>query len=219
MPLDPHSRPALMRRLAGTLGLSSVGLLAIALGVFASLDPEFHPLQDYVSKLGARGQPHALGWNLLGFVAPGVLFTGFGIAYGRLLQDRTVGVLLALFGIGFATAGVPIDLGDEASSLSKAHIVALCLGLGAFLLCLARMTHRPSLGRWVHRSASVAATLLVLAMAGQVAQLWAMPVTHRLVFAVVFVWLATTSIRLLREPLDLAGRHETARTEAQGSPG
>jgi hypothetical protein len=35
-------------------------------------------------------------------------------------------------------------------------------------------------------------------MVGQAVQLWSMPLTHRLVFFVVFGWVAITSIRLLR---------------------
>jgi len=181
----------------------ALGLFAVALVVFSSLNREFDPLQDYVSKLGALGQPHALGWNLIGFMSVGVLLTGFGLAYGHFLQDRLVSILLALFGIGFAVMGVPVDLGDEGSGLSKAHIAAICLGLAAYMICLARMAHLPSFGRSIRSKANVAATILLLSIGGQVARLWSKPVTHRLVFAVVFLWVAITSISLLNDPTHL----------------
>lgn len=187
-----------MHRLAAMLGISAVGLFGFALVVLSGLNPGFNPLDDYVSKLGAVGQPYALWWNVIGFVVVGALLAGFGLTYGRILQDRFVGVLLALFGVGFGTAGVPIDLGDGSSPLSKAHVVAICLGLAAWMFGLARMAYLPSLGKSTHSSAKIAAALLVLPMLGQGAQLWSMPVTHRLVFLVVFGWVAITSIRLLR---------------------
>jgi len=197
-----------MRKAAGILGLSAVGLLASALAVFSFLNPQFHPMQDYVSKLGAVGQPYALWWNLTGFVAVGLLLVGFGLAYGRLLGDRQVSILLVLFGIGFAATGVPIVLGDREAGISKAHVVAVCAGLAAYLACLAKLGYLRSFGHTVRRSANVAATLVVVSMVGQALRFWSMPVTHRLVFAVVFGWLGTTSIRLLREPRRLAGDAE-----------
>jgi hypothetical protein len=126
-------------------------------------------------------------------------YSGFGLVYGHVLQDRLLSVLLALFGAGFAAAGVPVELGDEGAPLSKAHVVAICLGLAAWLFGLARMAHLRSLGNAVHSSANLAATLLVLPIVGHGMQLWPMPVTHRLVFLVVFGWLAITSARLLRD--------------------
>jgi hypothetical membrane protein len=186
-----------MHRLAAMLGISAVSLFGLSLVVFSGLNPNFNLLDDYVSKLGAVGQPYALWWNVIGFVMVGVLLAGFGLAYGSILQSRLVGVLLALFGIGFGAAGVPIELGDGSSPLTKAHVVAICLGLAAWLFGLARMAYLPSLGRFTHSSANIAAILLVLPILGQGAQLWSMPVTHRLVFLVVFGWVAITSIRLL----------------------
>jgi Protein of unknown function (DUF998) len=192
-----------MHRLPATLGISAIGLFGLALLVFSSLNPGFDPLGDYVSKLGAEGQPYAFWWNVIGFVAVGALLAGFGWTFGRILRDRLLSVLLALFGVGFGSAGVPIDLTDGGSALSKAHVVAISLGLAAWLCGLARMAHLHSLGKPVHYSANTAAVLVALPIVGQGAQLWSMPVTHRLVFVVVFGWLAVTSIRLLGEAKSL----------------
>jgi hypothetical protein len=201
-----------MHRRAALLGLSAVVLFGCALVVFSSLNPGFDPLEDYVSRLGAVGQPYALLWNIVGFGAVGALLAGFGIAYGHILHDRLVSALLALFGVGFGAAGVPMDLGDGASPASKAHVVAVCLGLAAWLVGLARLAYAPSLDRYTRHSANVAAALVVLPIVGAGAQLWSVPVTHRLVFIVVFGWLATTSITLLTEPARVgAAEHEAVK--------
>lgn len=60
------------------------------------------------------------------------------------------------------------------------------------------MTSLPSLGRVAELDAKIAATLVVLTILGGVAGLWTMPVTHRLVFIVVFGWIVTTSCRRLQ---------------------
>jgi hypothetical protein len=166
--------------------------------LFATLNPGFDPVNDYVSKLGAKGQPYAFWRNLLGFGTVGALILAFGATYGAHLGDRLVGVLLALFGIGFAATSVPVDIADPGSSLSKAHTVAICLGLACFMGALARLAHARSNGQATRRSANAAATLLGVAGFGYLAQLWSMPVAHRLVFGVVFGWMALTAAGLLR---------------------
>lgn len=186
-----------MRYFTASLGLSAVALFGTALLVFASLNPDFHYVEDYVSKLGAQGQPHALWWNLIGFLLVGAILTMFGWAYGQVLQDRLTGVLLAMFGVGFTITALPTDMGDAASALSKAHTVAICLALAAWLFGLARMAHMASLGRFVYCAANTAAILAVVPIVGYGLRLWSMPVTHRLVFAVVFGWIVLTSFRLL----------------------
>jgi hypothetical protein len=186
-----------MHKTTATLGLSAVLIFGITLVVIASLTPEFHFLEDYVSELGAQGQPYALWWNLIGFLLVGMLLAAFGYSYGQVVNDRLVGICLALFGVGFAFTALPIDLGDSASSLSKAHVVAICLGLTGWMFGLARMAQQKTLGKSVRYSANIAASLVVLPMFGFVTGLWSMPLTHRLVFAVVFGWVAFTSFRLL----------------------
>lgn len=184
-------------KLTALVGIFAVSLFGVALAVFSSLNPNFHPAQDYVSKLGAIGQPYALWWNLTGFIAVGLLLAGFGFAYGHYLQDRFVGLLLAMFGIGFAATAIPVDPTDGNAALSKLHVLAICLGLGGWMIGLARMASLSFPRKSTRVMANIAAVLVMLPMFGQVAALWPMPVTHRLVFIVVFGWVAITSIRLL----------------------
>ena len=197
------------QRTTALLGISAVTLFCGALATFALLNSEFHPLESYVSELGARGQPHALWWNLTGFLAVGIALAGFGWNYGRVIRDRPAGILFALFGLGFCTTAVPVETGDGASQLTKAHTVAICLGLAAWTGGLARMTTLGSLDKPVKRTANIAALLLVLPMFFHVAGWVSMPVTHRLVFAVVFGWVLLTSVHLLRND-DRPWRHETS---------
>lgn len=199
----PKNEESEMRYITASLGISAVALFCSAYAVFSFLNPGFRHMDDYVSKLGAEAQPYAHWWNLIGFFSVGIILAGFGSALGRVTQDRLVGVLLTLFGVGFCATALPIDLGDATSSMSKAHTASICLALAAWMLGLARIASLPSLGKAVQSNAKVAATLLVLPILGFVAGFWTMPVTHRLVFTVVFGWIVVTSCRLLWDGCDM----------------
>ena len=188
-----------LRQVTAYLGFASIGLFCGAVALFAWLNPGFGLVQDYVSKLGARGQPFALWWNLVGFASVGLLFAAFGWAYGRILEDRLAGILFTLFGVGYAVTSVPTDLADAASPLSKAHTVTICLALACWLFGLARLGGCTTLRKTERHIANSTAVLLVLPILGFLLGLWSMPVTHRLVFCVVFSWVVVTSVRLLRE--------------------
>lgn len=195
--MNPETHDTQRRRTA-CLGIAAIGLFCAALVIFSALNPQFSLTEDYVSKLGAVGQPYALGWNLVGFLAVGVMLTGFGWAYGRIIDDLLVGVLFTLFGLGFATTGVPTDMTDPRLPISIVHVLAICLGLAAWLFGLARLAGLRSLAKTERTIANVTAVLLVTPMIGFVLGLWSMPVTHRLVFLVVFAWVIVTSFRMLR---------------------
>lgn len=188
----PHQK----HKITAILGFTSVVLFGITLVVIANLTPEFHFLEDYVSELGAQGQPYALWWNLVGFLLVGILLAAFGYSYGRVVNDRLIGICLTLFGIGFAFTALPIELDHSESTLSTAHVLAICLGLAGWMFGLARMAHIKTTEKTVRYSANIAAALVVLPIFGFIAGLWSMPVTHRLVFVVVFGWVAFESIRL-----------------------
>lgn len=146
--------------------------------IIANLTAEFSYLEDFVSELGATDQPFAIWWNLIGFLLVGILLAAFGYNYGRVVDDRLVGICLALFGVGFAATALPIDLADSESALSKAHVVAICIGLAGWMFGSARIVQFKRLEKSVRYSANIAATLVVLPMFGFVAGLWSMPLTH-----------------------------------------
>jgi len=187
----------LKEKTVGIVGLLSVLNLVTAVLVFGYLNNEFSFINDFVSKLGAQGEPNALWFNLAGFVTVGILLFVFGLMYGKLLNDKLLSILLSLFGLGFSFTAIPIDMQLSNTPVSKAHIVAICLGLAFWLFGLSRLGYNEQLKRKVRTRANITAVLLVLSMIGFVFGFWSMPVTHRLVFGIVFGWTALTSVELI----------------------
>lgn len=181
----------------GILGLLSVLILIASLFIFGFSNTNFSFLNDYISKLGAKGEPNSLWFNLFGFITVGILLFVFGLTYGKLLNDKLLSFLLSFFGLGFAFTAIPIDMQLSRTPVSKAHIVAICLGLAFWLLGLSRLGYNLKLKRKIKIRANLTAVILVLSMMGFVFGLWSMPITHRLVFGIVFGWTALTSIELI----------------------
>ncbi len=187
----------LKEKTVGIVGLLSVLNLVTALLIFGYLNNEFSFINDFVSKLGAQGEPNALWFNLAGFVTVGILLFVFGLMYGKLLNDKLLSILLSLFGLGFSFTAIPIDMQLSNTPVSKAHIFAICLGLAFWLFGLSRLGYNEQLKRKVRTRANITAVLLVLSMIGFIFGFWSMPVTHRLVFGIVFGWTALTSVELI----------------------
>lgn len=187
----------LKEKSVGILGLLAVLNLVTALLIFGYLDPGFSFLNDFISKLGAKGEPRALWFNLLGFGTVGVLLVLFGLTYGNLLKDKLLSFLLSFFGLGFVFTAIPIDMESSKTAVSKAHILAICLGLAFWLFGLSRLGYNHKIIKSIRNRANFTAVLLVLSIVGFVFGLWSMPITHRLVFGIVFGWTALTSIELI----------------------
>ena len=185
------------QRKSGILGLLSVLVFIASLILFGILNPEFNFVEDFVSKLGAKGEPNALWWNVIGFGLVGIILFGFGIFYGKFLEDKLAGLLLAFFGIGFSFTAFPIDMVDSNTPISKAHIVSICLALAFWLFGLAKISHNNLNRKRIRIRANIAAILIVTSMIGFTFGWWSMPITHRFVFVIVFGWTAVTSIELL----------------------
>ena len=106
-----------------------------------ALRPDYNHLTDAVSELGARGAPTATAWNLIGFIAVGLLILAF--SWGLFLRTGSLAALVfvGLSGLAFAGTGVfPADMADLTTAGSRAHIVMSLISfaafvLGAFLLC------------------------------------------------------------------------------------
>jgi len=165
--------------------------------ILGNLNSEFNFKEDFISKLGALGESNAIWWNLIGFVLVGSLQIGFGISYGKILKDKLAGFLLALFGVGLIFTSVPIDIGDSNTPISKVHIVAICFALAFWLFGLSRISYNTANKKSIRNRANIAAILIVTSMIGFVIGFWSMPITHRMVFIIVFGWTAITSIGLL----------------------
>lgn len=120
-----------------------------------------------VDVLGARGLPHAAGWNALGYAFPGVCVAAFAVALQRPLAAAGVGAagrvgawMLMLSGLAFAAQGVfPLDPRLLEGDASRIHVAAGMLSLvawipSALLLPFAARGH----GGW--RAAAVGGPLL-----------------------------------------------------------
>ena len=200
----------------GILGLLSILIFIATLLIFGFSNSDFSFVNDFVSKLGAKGEPNALWFNLFGFITVGLLLFVFGLTYGNLLNDKLLSILLSLFGLGFAFTAIPMDMQLSRTPVPKAHIVAICLGLAFWLFGLSRLGYNQQLKRKIRIRANLTAVILVLSMMGFVFGLWSMPITHRLVFGIVFGWTALTSIELIlkkREPNKKTAYNRVARRE------
>lgn len=185
-------------RTTGRTGLAAAGLFAGALGVFAALDPTYSHLTNAVSELGAVGAPNQLAWNLIGFIAVGLLLAAFGRGLGREITTPSAGGLLILFGLAFAATAIPADMSDLGSPGSTAHIVASQAVLLLWALALVRLLFVRRAGpalRWI---AAVALALAVGAIVVRGLEALQPGLSQRLSFAVVFGWVAATSMVLLR---------------------
>jgi len=185
-------------RTTGWTGLAAAGLFAGALGVFAALDPTYSHLTNAVSELGAVGAPNQLAWNLIGFIAVGLLLAAFGRGLGREIATPSAGGLLILFGLAFAATAIPADMSDLGSPGSTAHIVASQAVLLLWALALVRLLFVRRAGpalRWI---AAVALALAVGAIVVRGLETLQPGLSQRLSFAVVFGWVAATSMVLLR---------------------
>jgi hypothetical protein len=81
--------------------------------------------------------------------------------------------------------------------MSKAHIISIYLGLAFWLLGLSRLGYNRQLKKGIRNRANFTATILTLSIIGSVLELWSMPVTHRLIFGIIFGWTAITSFELI----------------------
>jgi hypothetical membrane protein len=180
------------------LGLLTTFVFTAALLLFAALDPAYSHVTKAVSELGAVGAPHQLAWNLIGFLGVGLALALFGWGLGKAVEDRWTGGLATLFGLAFAATAVPADMSDFGSPGSVAHIAASQAVLLFWAAALARLMFVRRAGvalRWI------AAGALVLAVGSIVVRgmdLLPPGLSQRLSFAVVFGWVAATSLTLIR---------------------
>jgi len=100
---------------AGVAGIAAVVAFWTALFGFAAAYAGHSHSHKAISELGAFGAPHALAWNLIGFIIPGVLLATCGAGLGRAIEvsGRATALywLLVMSGVGFAGTGViPVEM-------------------------------------------------------------------------------------------------------------
>jgi hypothetical membrane protein len=122
-----------------------------------------------VSELGAVGAADALAFNLLGFVAPGVLVACLAFAIFKRAPagtSRTGTALVALSGLSMVAAGVfPVDMEARDSATSTLHLAAA--SLSGLFWCLSLFWLAPVLrgipSRSLRRHETYAVTWTLLA--------------------------------------------------------
>ena len=93
------------------LWVSSVLAAAVfwtALLAFGAIRPGYRQFTKAVSELGALGAPHALAWNLIGFIVPGLLLAHSGAGIAAAFDRRGSVSWWALIGSGVAFAGTGV---------------------------------------------------------------------------------------------------------------
>jgi hypothetical membrane protein len=113
-------------RVAGLAGVAAVAVFWIALFAFAASYPRYSHSTKAISELGVFGAPHALAWNVIGYIVPGMLLAicgaGLATAIDRSGRRTAFYWLLVVSGLGLAGTGVfPAEMRDGQSSCQSAQ--------------------------------------------------------------------------------------------------
>ncbi|WP_414608949.1 DUF998 domain-containing protein [Stenotrophomonas pavanii] len=186
-------------RLDRWLGLLAAVAFVLAVAGFGAGLDGYAQGRHPVALLGARGVPHALAFNLVGFVLPGLLAAGVAERLRRTLPTgagwapRVGSQMLLLAGLAFAAMGaLPLDVDDLHGPASQLHASAWMIWVlgfvaGTMLLAVSglRQAHGRALGV-LALGCGVLAALAVFALQGVLPA----PLAQRLAFACWAVWLA-----------------------------
>lgn len=199
--------PFSQRRAAALAGLAAGPWFALALLALGDRVPGFDQAVHPPALLGASGMPDALGWNLLGFLAPGLLAAFALQGLHRVLRTRDAGLvarvgmtLLLLSAIAFAAQGlVPLQLGRAVDAgPARLHIMAWTLwwlaASSGFVVLAAGSVRRPLSAIM----ALLAAIVMIMALHAPSLPL-AGGQRERLALAAWFGWIAAASWRALRD--------------------
>lgn len=186
-------------RLDRWLGLLAAVAFVLAVAGFGAGLDDYAQGRHPVALLGARGVPHALAFNLVGFVLPGLLAAGVAERLRRTLPTgagwapRVGSQMLLLAGLAFAAMGaLPLDVDDLHGPASQLHASAWMIWVlgfvaGSVLLAVSglRQAHGRALGV-LALGCGVLAALAAFALQGVLPA----PLAQRLAFACWAVWLA-----------------------------
>lgn len=179
---------------AGWLAALSFALAVAGFGIsLGGYSQARHP----VSLLGALGVPHALAFNLLGFLLPGLLAVLAGLELRRRMPPTAgwsarIGAQLIVFSaLAFAAQGLlPLDPSDLYAPSARRHAMAWMLWWIAFVpgaLLLAYGMRRLAL-------ASVVAAIAVLGFSLFTPDALAPGVAQRIAFGSWFAWFAVAGL-------------------------
>jgi len=186
-------------RLDRWLGLLAAVVFVLAVAGFGAGLDGYAQARHPVALLGARGVPHALAFNLLGFGLPGGRAGAVAERLRRSLPatagwaPRVGSQMLLLAGLAFAAMGLlPLDVDDLHGPASQLHASAWMIWVlgfvaGTVLLGVShlRQAHGRASGA-VALGCGVLAALAAFALQGTLPA----PMAQRLAFACWLVWLA-----------------------------
>ena len=188
-----------LHRLDPWLGAAAAALFILTVIGFGAALPGYLPLGHPVALLGAIGVPHALAFNVLAFVLPGLAAVVVAL---RLLARsprtapwslRVGGQMLLLSGLAFAAMGVlPLDASDIESRASQYHASAWMVWVLAFVpgAVLSGLGERGVTGGGRLSVVHLAAGVLVGLGALVLQTVMPAPLAQRLAFVAWAVWLA-----------------------------
>ena len=183
--------------------IAAAVLFASAVYAFGAALEGFVQAQHPVALLGARGFPHALAFNLIAFVLPGMLAGVVALALReRLPRDanwpvRIGAQLVFLSALAFIAMGLlPLDPNDLESNTSRMHGTAWILWSVAFipgaLLLAFGLWRDPLWGRFAR--ISVVGALGVVVSAYFLTALMAPGIGQRIAFGLWFAWLVVAGM-------------------------
>ena len=165
-------------------------LFFAAVAGFGMASPGYSQLAHPVALLGARGEPHALAFDLLGFLAPGLILAWCAYAWRSAAAAdgwmARIGLQLSMLSaLAFAAQGLlPLDPYNLLAPASRLHAFTWTLWWVAFvpgaLLVAAAAPRR--------RLAGLACALLLPACALYGVALMPAAVAQRVAFALWFGW-------------------------------
>jgi len=211
-----------MKRIGLHAGWLAGAVFLVALLAIAALTPGYRHAQQPVSFLGMAGMPLAAGWNLFGFIVPGLLVAWFAWSLQAPLRRDDAGALvrigawlLLISGLAFAGNGVfAYDFAAPDGPASKLHVAMLTIALLAFLpsalLLALGLRSRPGWRALRTGGALLAAATLLSVfqrMADLVPALQDSPgYAQRITLALYFLWLALAARVALRSGCNRASR-------------
>lgn len=189
-----------------TLALTANALFWTSVFGFAALRPDYSHFTKAVSELGAWGAPNMWGFNVLGYMLPGLLlaFCGWRIARGVKPHALVLPALLIFSALGVSLAGAfPADMADRGSTTTLLHLTG---SLSSLLLWLPALIWLAVAARATH-AALMWTCLAALALSIGAFTLYSFlypGLVQRIMFALYFGWFALAAWLSERAPLTKA---------------
>ncbi len=197
-----------MKQISSHAGLLAALSSIAAASMFASGWEDYSHAVHPLGLLGAYGTPHALAFNLYGFVVPGLLAAWLGWRLRDAMQEygwaARIGAWLVFFsGLAFAAQGVArLDPQDLEALSGRLHAASWMLWWIAFVpgasLLAFGVGSRP--GMRLFAAVSAAAAIAVLAFAIFAPTWMPIAIAHRIAFVCWFGWLVFVGYALAEKP-------------------